>query len=177
MDHQFQKKVWLNIGIILGSVLIFGMLSFWFAGKIKESADKASLSKASISNYNRAVAIFAELKSKESEVELYSKYLKALLPSKDDLIELPRFLEESGRVHQVNVKFNFKAGAVAEPQGKQPGSVGFTLHVAGSYDRLRNFFKEIESGSIKFMIALDSMDVNLSGNEYRATAEGRAFFK
>lgn len=177
MDHQFRKKVWLGLGLIFAGIVVFGAPSFWLAGKIEKDSKKASLTQTSIANYSRAVAILAELKSKSSEVKSYGNRLNALLPSRDDLIELPKFLEERGRIHQVSVKFAFKGEAATKPKDSQPGSVAFTLDVTGSDERLRSFFREIETASTKFMIVLDTMDMNLSGNEYRVTAQGRAFFK
>lgn len=177
MNHQFQKKVWLGLGLIFAGIVVLGAPSFWLAGKIEKDAGRAALTQASVAGYSRAVAILAELKSKSSEVESYGSRLNALLPGKDDLIEFPKFLEEQGRIRQVSVKFAFQGGAATEPQGNQPGSVGFTLDVTGSYERLKSFFEGMETGSAKFMTVLDSVDMNLSGNEYRVTAQGRAFFK
>ncbi len=177
MDHQFQKKIWLGLGLIVSGIVVFGALSFWLARKIESDANRAAVTQASVASYSRAVAILAELKSKATEVETYGNRLDALLPAKGDLIELPKFLEDRGRIHQVSVKFSFKGGPATEPQGTQPGSVGFSLDATGSSERLRNFMSDLETGSAKFMSVLDSLDVNLSGNEYRVTAQGRAFFK
>jgi hypothetical protein len=177
MDRQFRKKMWLGIGIIISSFAIFGALIFWLAGKIESDAAKAAASQTTVVNYNRALAILVELKGKESEIESYRKRLNALLPTKNDLIEFPKFLEERSRIHQVSINFSFKGGDAVEPQENRPGSVAFSLDVTGTLERLKSFFRELESGSAKFVSALDSLDVNLSGDEYRVTAQGRAFFK
>lgn len=177
MSRKFWKRVWLEAGLMFLGIAVFGILSSWVGRKIERDANRAVFSQASIASYSRAVAVLAELRSKEKEVEAYANRLNALLPARDDLIELPKFLEELGRIHQVNIRFSFRGGAATEPSGTEPGSVAFSIDATGSYERLQRFFSEMEAGSTKFISVLDSLDVNLVGNEYRAIAQGRAFFK
>jgi Tfp pilus assembly protein PilO len=177
MDHHFRKKVWLGLGILVASIAVLGGMLFWLAGKVKKDSEKAALTRAAIESYSRAVAILAELKSRAAEVDALSRKLNALLPTKDDLIELPKFLEDQGRISGVGVTLSFSGGSATEPQADRPGSIGFSLDARGETERLRSFFRELETNSAKFIVVLDSLDVNLSGGEYRATAQGRAFFK
>ena len=177
MANNFRLNLLLGIGIIIVSFVLLGLVLYWFSGNIAADTQKVIENRATINKQTRSIASLAELKAVASQADTYRAKMQELLPSKDDLLDFPKWLEDRSKTYQLSLRFTFE-GTTIMPQTNEPGAVIFTIDVSGPYDNLRRFFKELEMTSPRFLASVDKLDVTFLDNiKYRAIAEGRVFFR
>lgn len=176
MEKEFRKELWVFTGIMCGTLLIGGGLLVWMNQRIVEETKKISENRFAFMQYSRTIDLLAELKRAAPVVKSYQEKMNLLLPKKDDLVEFPRWIDGLSRVNKVSHNFAFQGSMVAA-QEKEPGSMGFTLDVSGANENVRNFFRELELRSNRFLTSVDSFDLAESVEAVRVLARGRIFFR
>lgn len=174
--NDFKRAVRINAGIALGSMLIVGISSYFLVRYMQSTSEAITENRITISLAGSALDRFFALKRDAEVARRIQNDITALLPPQEQLLSFPQFLDGIARSHTVGISFSFQ-GALTPSQAGSSGVVGFTLSVSGPLERIAQFLKTIEEKSTKFIVGFDSVDVTASGGEYRATMQGKVFFK
>ena len=177
MDKSFKLNVWIGVGIIAGGILLFFLLGAYLSGRIEGKSDAIAADRLVIAKRAELFANLAELKNRSAEVAKYRQKIDALLPSKDQLFSFPQTLNGLAIIHKISLNFSFK-GAPIPPKTDFPGTANFSMDMNGSLENIALFLDDVEINATRFLIGVDSFDlVNISGTEYRLSAQARVFFK
>jgi len=176
MVTNSKKYMVVSMGIIVGSFLVLGIAVTWLGNNVAERANTISGNRALIKQQAHILETFASLKKIETEVAVYKEKLHGLVPTKNQLIDFPRWVTTLEHLHGVMGTFSFQ-GAGTDPAPGEIGSNGFTISVTGRAENIVNFFEALEVKSPKFLSAIDSFDVAQSGSGYQVSSHGRVFFR
>jgi hypothetical protein len=174
--NNFQKKLNLNIGIIL-FIFVLGFVSYLYFSKIiLENIEEIVNLKIELNVYTKSILNLAKFKEISPQVDLYKNKLVLLIPSKDKLIGLPKWISEVARANQVNVNFGFKSGG-EEPNDQNPGFESFSIDISGSLDNIQKFLYNIETIAPNFILNLNDFTLlQVSKDVYRFSSTGKVFY-
>lgn len=176
MQKEFKRQLLLFMGIIFGTLLVCGGFLLWLGQRIGEEAHNISASRFAFMQYSHTIDLLAELKRVAPLVKSYQEKMDLLLPKKDDLLEFSRWIDGVSRVNKVSASFAFQGSTVAA-QDQGPGSIGFTLDVSGADENVRNFFRELELRSNRFLTSMDNFDLTEDAGTVRVLGRGKVFFR
>lgn len=176
MKNKFRRSVLVSSSIVLASFAVFSVGLYFASNNLSKEAEQVVINKDLLGRRTRILESLAELKRAAAEAELYQAQMDLLLPTQDQLIDFPRWLEGLARVHGAKVAFAFKGGG-AEPTERSAGFTPFTLRVEGTYGNIVEFLKEFEIQSQRFLLTLEGVELVRSGNIHQFSTEGRVFFK
>ena len=177
MTREFYFKAWLGVAVIALSFAVLGGAFYRLNADIVERAEAIRVNRQVMNQNVRLVELLAELKQGITSVDAYADRLNMLLPAKDELIDLQKYVENTGRIYNIGLAFAVQPGATVKAEGGRPGSAGFSVDARGGLTQLKRFLEGIETKSDKFLLTFDAMDMNRADGEYRVIARGRAFFK
>lgn len=176
MNFSFTKQLWIFVGIILSSILIFFVAIFFIKNNIENSVGTIATDENAIASQNAAISVFSNLKISVADARHYEAAMGKLLVSQDDLITFPSTLDGLGRKEGVITRFSF----IGDPVPGTPsaaGSLGFSLEVTGPVQGIIAFIKDIEVTSPVLLLQLDGFDLSQNGSNYTFTTRGTLFFK
>lgn len=176
MTSDFKKELIIFASIIAGTVLVGGGFLLWMDQHIAGQAHDIANERFTFLQYSHTIDLLAELKRIAPLVKSYQEKMNLLLPQKDDLVEFSRWIEGLSRVNEVSVGFAFQGSTVAA-QNQDAGFIGFTLDVSGADENIRNFFRELELRSNRFLTSIDNFDLTNTDGTVRVLARGKVFFK
>jgi hypothetical protein len=178
MKNGFGRMMWVSVGIIVGSFLVFGAALYWTIGDLDARLTEITSTRQTISSNTKAIQSLASLKEFAPQVQAYQDRINLLLPGKDDLLDFPHQIESLARLNHVATTFTFKS-VPTPPTETEPGYIGFSLTVVGGYDGVQSFLRAFETQSSRFSVILDTFDVNsgVSDSDYHLVTDGRVFFK
>lgn len=174
---NFKKNLLINVVFIL-LILIFGIfLINYFSNLISTQVEEIVKNRQNITLYTKSLSNLAQLKEVAPQVEVYQQKLDLLLPSKDNLIDLSRWINNVAKSVGVAVNFSFMGGG-ANATDKEAGYENFSINVRGSLSNIEKFFYNIERISPNFLLAIDDFSISkIDQNNYELRGNGRAFFK
>ncbi|MGB9608805.1 MAG: type 4a pilus biogenesis protein PilO [Minisyncoccia bacterium] len=176
MNNNFKKQIIISISIIVFVLLVSFALFKYLSDAIIKKAEEIQSLRNSIAIFTKSLSNLAKLKEVAPQVDLYQNKLKLLLPSKDELIDLPQWINDAAKANQVNATLNFKPGG-KNPENNSPGFELFLIEINGSLSNIEKFLYTIEVVSPKFILNIDSFNVSESNeNNYQFSGSGRAFF-
>lgn len=176
MFSNFRREVIWGAALILGSIVVFIAVFYFFSKSLNTIAKDIAGDRFLISKNTALLGNLATLKNDEQESVRYEKAMKKLLASKDQLINFPRWLEGLALARRVEMNFSFSGSEIA-PQENYPGYINFSLNIAGTFDAVTAFIKDIETGAPRFLVSLNTFDATRNGSGYRIIFQGRVFFK
>ena len=154
----FKKKLFKQLGIALGIIIVLSLFIFALSKDINSRADSITESHNELELRARTIDLLTGANGDLKKADDLLVKLQGLLPNKDQLIDFPRQLQSNAKLYAVDVGFSF--GAERTATAKAPGAIRFTMTVAGTYDDVVDFMKYIEGH--KYLINLDSIDVRRS---------------
>lgn len=175
-QKNFKRQVWVGIGIVAGSMVIFGVAFYVLVGNIQKQAAAITDSRASISTQSTLINSFSNLKANTDVAATYQAAMDKLLASQDNLISFPSQIEGVARNDGITVAFAFQGDPVPATQNTV-GYVGFTLNASGGLGDITTFLENIESSTPILLSRIDTFDLTQSGANYALAATGRVFFK
>ena len=87
--QNFKKQVWIGIGIIAGSPIVFGMAFFILAGQYPGSADTIMKNRDDDHERKRAHQLIQQFERKRFAAAVYQAAMDQLLSTQDNLIAFP----------------------------------------------------------------------------------------
>jgi hypothetical protein len=175
-QKNFKRSLWLGIGIITVSIIVFGVAFYILAGDIASSTNAIISGRDEITEQSAFINSYSSLKENASAVSAYQGAMDQLLASQDNLISFPSQLDGVSRNDNVTIAFSFQGDPVPATS-KAPGYVGFHLDVAGSLGNLTAFLKDMESSAPILLSKIDTFDLSQNGPGYALAIDGRVFFR
>jgi hypothetical protein len=171
----FKRSVYVNVGVILGSFLVF-LGAIWFMGRLIQQSGVKLVDQ--FSNYfyqSYAAERLLTLKQLEPQARDFERKMEILLPMQDELLNFPDFMKNLANAHVVTLSLYYP-GSITQPNGSA-GSVSFSLNASGPLDNLQDFLDALENKTRQFWVGVDSVDFVRSGSTYALTAQGKVFFR
>ncbi len=106
-QKDFKKQLWLGIGIIVGSMIIFGVAFYILADNIASSTSTITRNRNNIAEQSTFINSYSNLKEDAPAVSDYQVAMDQLLTTQDNLIEFPSQLDDISRNNNVTVLFSF----------------------------------------------------------------------
>lgn len=173
---NFKKHMWIGIGVIALSVIVFGVALYILSGTIASQANAITGSRADIQNQSALINSYSNLKGSASAAATYQAAMDKLLATQDNLISFPSQIDGIARSSGVDETFAFQGDPIpATPSAL--GYVSFKLNATGSLNNLTAFLKDAEMSAPVLLSKIDSFDLTQSGSNYALSAMGRVFFK
>lgn len=172
MHRNFRLRFLLFSGLTLGIVVLIWSGIFFLQGAIKNNADYIKFTRAKlnaqVNQLNDLVRLRGEAKTAESDLPK----LRGALPNRDNLLLLPRRLENLAKKYNLAISFDF--GVETRGSGSEPGHINFDLNLQGGASNIAAFMEELENGD--YFAKLETFDIIRQGDSYSAHLKGEAFF-
>jgi Tfp pilus assembly protein PilO len=174
--EHFAKQLWINFGIIAGSIAIAAGMLVFFLGNISTQADAIVNDRAIMQSKIDALANLAQLKSQAPQAAQYQSAIDQLLPNQYGLVTLTQWITQLGAKYNVTANATFQGSAVPSA-GTAPGTAQFSFSAQGSLKNIAAFLEGMNSDSTGFLITLKSFDVTGAGSNENMTGQGTLFFR
>jgi hypothetical protein len=175
VEQTFQKRTWMNVGLIVATFAVFGIVFYFLAQKIDALGGEIIMARGQAAERTYALENLSMLRAAAPQAANYKKQLDALIPKQDDIFGFQAFLQSMARVHQVDVSFSYD-GAPVLSVGTQPGYFPFSANVTGAVQNSREFLDELESKTTKFLVNIDTVDVTADQSSYHTDIKGKVYF-
>lgn len=173
-DFKIQLSIEIGLWVVL--ILFFGSLFWWLSSDLSRRAGDFQQQRQEVKARVEAIQSFTVLKAEFLRAKPYSSVLENILPTRDQLIELPKFFASLAGKYKVDFSSNF--GAETMGQNGLPSSIGVTMTMSGPYDQLVNALRALERE--RFILTWDAIDLLIGGEKsgaYRASLSARVFFR
>jgi len=174
--NGFRTYILVSVGIIVGSITLFGVAVAYFLGNSNTTAKTISETRSMIESRAHQLEFLAAFKAIENKLVSYETRMDLLLPVKDELFDYPASLTASANKNDVNADFVFRS-----EQPSVPGTLGyaeFALTSRGALDALHSFFTSIDNTGDRYLTNLISLDVSSRGaSEYQIVTQGRVYYR
>lgn len=177
MFKTFRRKVAWSVSIILGSILLFIGASFWLTKNIEEQTGHIVRQRALLQRFSQVASILAEFKRAAPIAAAYEVRVKTLLPSQENLLDFPRWIDGLARARNVSLQFNFQGDQVLPRDDSTAGFLHFNANIIGQTENITGFIQDIEQRSPRYLIAFEGFELARSGAEYQLNIQGRVFFR
>ena len=167
-----QVVIFVIIYLVIAAALFFG-ISFYknsLAAIVSKIRDNSVLL---LSQQAQSEGLTV-LREQEIAAKKYSDIFNKIFPYEDDLLDFPRFWQDLVRKKGLTSSFSFSATDV-RPLSLEPGYKTYSSSLNGSYQNIINFLSDISQSN--FLITVDTIDLLVSGNEFRVNLTGRIFYR
>ena len=176
MHEHFQRHLWINASIILGSFLIFGIIFYFFSQLLDNKVAQILVNRTAIVQRSTDLETLSKLKTDTAAAAELQKKIDAILPPQDNLISFPQFLNTLARNYSLSSTFNFN-GVPNPASSPAPGYVNFSITVEGDAANIRSFVDEVENKTTKFMVNIKGFTMTPRSAVYHAELDGQVFFQ
>ncbi len=179
MNTQFNRRLWVSVAIIFGSIIVASGVLFYMAGDIFTNVANITAARNLILQQTDAVATVAELDQNAAGAAPYQAAMDQLLPTQDGLIGFSGWMQKIGDADQVAVTTTFNPNSIpgdALVDSQDVSALGFSVQVQGSLAAIAAFMKDIQSQP-GFFVRIDSFDVAGNGASDALVARGDVFFR
>jgi Tfp pilus assembly protein PilO len=174
LSESLTPKAIVNLLVILGFLIFMTWVLTFLAGEVNDGAADVKQKRGQIDNRIAAVERLAELRGESKEAGPALDVLDNILPARDNLLSLPRYIEDLGLSNRVTATFDFTGNEVS-PEGGRAGNSSFKIIANGSYFDVISFIKDLEAGD--FFISLEVVDMTVQkDNTFGANINGVVYF-
>jgi len=171
MAGLFQKKITTNIIITLGGIIVLITGLIFLRVSISKNLINIQDTRQLLLINSRASETAAILGKEWEKAKRAQSFLQNILPSSDQLINLPRELNFLSQENGVGSNFSF--GPQSPGGENQPSSIGFRLTVNGSYQNITRFLRALENS--RYFIRHDFIDLSQSDSQTSGVLTSRVF--
>lgn len=173
---NLKRKILISLGIVIVSMSLLTYALYVFSRSMDARAEKIASTRALIDMRTRGLENLAELNRQAPLAAGYQQILDLLLPTQDQLLDFPRWVDGLARTYRLNVRATFE-GNQSNPTEGAPGSAAFSLAIGGSYGEIMSFLKFLEVDSKRFLISFTKVELNRSDDMFNAKARGLVFYR
>lgn len=149
---------------------ISGLL-FFLAKDISGRVSSIERQRADLSARSQIVDSLIRLRADSEKARALIVPLQESLPTKDQLIEFSKQLENFARNNQLDFALRF--GAESQSTAMEPGTNNFTITSGGSYENLIRFLRNVENSG--YFVSFDLFDLTRSSRGYEIVVRGKVF--
>ena len=169
-------QVWIGLGVIVGSMVVFGAVFYFLAGSISGQTAAITGGQADVDDQSALINSYSNLKTDAPAAAQYQTAMDKILATQDNLIAFPSQIDGIARNDGVEETFSFQGDPVPATQDT-PGYVGFKLNATGPLVAITAFLEDTESSTPILLSKIDAFDLTQNGSDYALAASGRVFFK
>lgn len=173
MQNSFKKKLFINLTITLGVVVILVVVNLLISSNISKKVEQIQKYKMELNLRAQAIESLVILKKDSEVAQSYANFLENLFPDSDEVITFRRELQSLASRHKLNFTFSF-VGESSAKEGEL-GSIGFQMSIGGKPEAFLNFLKDLELTS--YVINFDSIDFSSTSKTFTARFAGKVFLK
>ena len=173
ISDYLTPQVIVNLAVVVGFLIFIGWVLIFLGSEINDRAISISEQRAEIHVRTTSLADLASLREEAKRAQPAYTELSALLPKKDDLVSLPRYLEEIATGESLSFTFHF-SGVEREFTSSQAGSSAFTINLVGGYQNIVDFVRKAETG--RYVMGLDTVDIFVAKTTFGATINGVVYY-
>lgn len=173
-ERSFRLQLWISAGIIFGSMAAAAAGLYFLSNDLAAQSAKIVNDKNFIAAQTAVVGELASLKNEEAESVPYLTAMQKLLPTHDQLIGFPGWVDALAQAHGVSASVSF-TGQKADATASSPASDAFSLEVSGPPSGIVSFLADMETKASGYLLAIDSFDFRTNGSDYSLAAQGRVF--
>ena len=111
-QKNFKRQVWVGIGIVAGSMVIFGVAFYVLVGQYSKTGRCHHGQPRSIATQSALINSYSNLKANTAVAATYQAAMDKLLASQDNLISFPSQIEGVARNDGIDVAFAFQGDPV-----------------------------------------------------------------
>jgi len=167
----FSKKMSVRIAILVSVSLLLIIGTTLVGIDINKKVAQIQKAVEELTFRRGALAALNGLKSQYERAKVYDNALINTLPTRDQLIGLPRELQILAQKHSVVTVFKFSSETPAS--AGEPGFISFQMNAGGTLGDIIAFLGEIERS--RFLVELGTLDLNHLGDKATITISGRVF--
>jgi hypothetical protein len=171
MKNSFKKQLWISVGVIVGALVVASLGLYILSNDIAGQTQKIVNDKTEAAQQAAVLGILAQLKSDAPVAATYTAAMNKLVPTHDDLIEVPGWLNTLAANHNVSISFSFQGGNAPASESSF-GTDGFTLSVEGAPSDIAAFLADMETNSPKFLLSVTSFNLMSNGSGYSLSVQG-----
>jgi len=176
MKDNFNRYLWISFGLFFVTIVVAVGAIYFLTGDIASRSSAISAARAIVAGQNNSLAAFAEIKQDSAEAAKYKTAMDKLLPTQNELINFPQWLQNVAATYNVTASFSFTASMVpAAPT--VPGTIGFSLATEGKNADVISFLKNLESRAPGFLLEFSSFNLIQSGEDTKVVTGGNIFFR
>ena len=174
MPDSFKRRLIKQLIIAFASIALIVAIIIGLNIDINKRAKSIEEKKREALMQTQAMLILSDLKKEAVLARADYMLLETALPNRDQLIALPRELEQLAKRLSVDLGFSF--GNETASTESQPGSIRFTMSLGGTIEGLLDFLKAFETN--KYFINLSSVDLaKRENNRYSLGTTGEIFIR
>lgn len=163
-------------GIVIGLSLVVGLGGSWYLGSlITEKAAAVTAARVESSRIATLGPRLAALKTQEDTAAGYQRVLSLLLPTQDQLLEVPRAIEQLARTHQVEGRFTFLGSPSAGPTSAG-ASLPFSFAGNGTPLQLTSFLEDLESKNPRYTVRVGQAEITAGSDGVSALSINGDFY-
>lgn len=102
----------------------------------------------------------SELRAQQTQAASYERIFSLLLPKQDQLLEVPRVIEQSGKAYNVDAKFQFQSSPALDVTSAT--ALPFALQATGRSDDLAAYLRHLEVTNPRYMISVGRAEITAS---------------
>lgn len=172
MQRSFKFRLISNLSIALGVLLIIVIVLGYLGFDISKKADSISETQANLLKRVINITNLTKLKEQERVADAALFKLNNALPKRDSLFSVSRDLGDMAKNRSLSFASKF-GEEIAAKDGK-PGFIRLEMNVAGSYDNLVGFVRDIEVSN--YFINLLNFDIIRQSGRFSGLLNGGVFF-
>jgi Tfp pilus assembly protein PilO len=158
--------------VIVGFTFIFN----WQISDLDAQTVQIASQKADLQKKIALLSSLGDLKSQSGAVAQYQQEMDAMLPSSDQLLDFPNWLDGLSRINSVSMNFTFQ-GNQTPPTQSAPGYIIFNISLGGKLQDIINFMNAMEISLPRYMINFQTINLNQVGSSTQVTINGQLFFR
>ena len=176
MKDNFKRKLWISLGIIIGSVVLASVGLYILSGSITGAADKVIADRTLVRSQTTALSSLASLKHDAPVAAKYVDAINKLVPDQYALVTFGQWLQVLAGKYGVTTHFSFQ-GTPATPAPGSAGTAAFIADAEGSVTNLTLFMKDLEAQAPGFLLSLNTFDLTDDGVNSRVIVQGILYFR
>lgn len=171
---EFKKKLFVNIGIAGGAVILFSIGIIVYGSNISTNSEEIIATRREVSNWAASVQSYFAVRSQYTgKAKEYSEIIQKIIPLKDELINLKKDFQFLASSEKLEMSFSFSGEQGTN--APQLGSVGVNLGVQGDLDTVGKFLKKLED--FRYLMGVESLVFDNREGKSSASIRGRVFFR
>ncbi len=176
MPKGFRRSLIVSLIVIIAAFVVSAVAFYILGIRLNSISSEIGTKNGLIAQQIGVVDILTNLKKVAPEAEPYKQVMDSLLPTEDQLLDFPRYLDALAKNYGVSLSFNFQ-GEPRKAQKDSPGSLGFALNLTGQLSNNLEFLKALEAKSARFLLVVQNFGLSRVGGGYNMRLQGLVFFK
>lgn len=174
MNKEFQRRLLMNVGLLLAVILVLGGFIVFLGQDIKSLRSSIIQTRRELSARSQEISLLFDLKRDFQKAEAYFSTLDNALPKRENLYVFNQEVYRFGNMNNLG-RPSFSFGDEISPTEVFPGWAKFSIFANGAYDDILNFLIDLERS--RHFISIEGFDMIHRDNKFNTQLAGEVFFR